>query len=171
MIKATLLLALAATMPISVFAERTLDTKNAKKLEVRHSMIGVRSTLLFYTFSDQQAILTVLIDNQDKTFPVAARVYLFSKTTTDEELGKWVNNQYSDGLFVDPPTPEHNLELPQEVVKVAAHKKIGESASQGPVDGIFEDYEVTLIVNDYAGDSKFKLTGFNDTAKVHVKKQ
>lgn len=169
MIKTTLLLLLAAAMPISAFAERALDSKNAEKLDVRHSMMGYRSTLIFYTFADQQAILTVLIDNKDETFPVTATVHLFNKTTTKEDLGKWVNNQHSDGLFVDPPEPELNHELPKDAVKVTAHKKTGESEGPGPQGGTFSDYAVTFTINDLSVDSKFKLIGFTDTAKVHVK--
>ena len=35
---------------------RKLDVKNAEKKEVRHSMIGPRNTLIFYTFKEHQAI-------------------------------------------------------------------------------------------------------------------
>lgn len=170
MIKATLLLLLAAAMPISALAERTLDSKNAQKLDVRHSMMGYRSTLIFYTFADQQAILTVLIDNKDETFPVTATVHLFDKTTSEEALGKWINNQHSDGIFVDPPTPEQSMELPKDAAKVTANKKTGESEGPGPQGGTFSDYEVTFTINELSVDSKFKLTGFTGTANVHVKK-
>lgn len=169
MIKATLLLLLAAAMPVSVFAERTLDPEKSEKLEIRHSMMGYRSTLIFYTFADQQTVLTVHIDNRDATFPLTATVHLFSKTTTGEDLGKWINNQHSDGLFVDPPTPEHNLELPKDAAKVTAHKKTGESESPGPHGGTFGDFEVTFTIEDHGVDSRYKLTGFTGTAKVHVK--
>ena len=56
-----------------VVADRILDGKKAQKLEVRHSMIGLRNTLLFYTFKDQQAILTLSIGNTDVTFPVTGK--------------------------------------------------------------------------------------------------
>ncbi len=168
MIKASLLLLLAAAMPITAFAERALDTKKAEKLAVRDSMMGYRSTLLFYTFTDQQAILTVLIDNKDETFPVTATVHLFNEKTSKEALDKWVNNQHSDGLFVGAPEPESSLELPKDAVKVTAKKKTGES--DGHQGGTFNDYEVTFTIKDHTAESKFKLTGFTDTAKVHVKK-
>ena len=45
-------------------AERKLSVKDAEKIQIRHSMIGARDTLLFYTFADQKAVLLLKIDNQ-----------------------------------------------------------------------------------------------------------
>ena len=58
------------------------------KLEVRHSQIGYRSTLLFYTFKKQHAVLKLQIGNRDKTFPITATVYRFADGVTEEGLKK-----------------------------------------------------------------------------------
>jgi hypothetical protein len=151
-----------------VAADRILDGKKAQKLEIRHSMIGFRNTLLFYTFKDQQAVLTLSIGNTDETFPVKGKLHLFDPATTEEGLKKWVNNQHSDGLFPDIPTPIFTGKLPEGSCTVTSHKQTG--TSKNPTSpATFKNYEVKLSVKEHAIDKKAKLSAFTDTAKVHVK--
>ena len=170
MIKATSLFLLLAIIANPLYADRILDGKKAKKLEVRHSMIGYRNTLLFYTFKDQQAILTLSIGNTDETFPVTGKIHLFDDATTDEGLTKWINNQHSDALFPDVPTPIFTGELPEGSCKVTSHKQTGTSENPSPISpATFKNYEVKLSVKEHAIDKKVKLSAFTDTALVHVK--
>jgi hypothetical protein len=152
----------------SAAADRILDGKKAQKLEVRHSMIGFRNTLLFYTFKDHQAILTLSIGNTDETFPVKGKVHLFDDATTEEGLKKWINNQHSDGLFPDVPMPIFTRELPEGSCKVTSHKHTGTSESPTSPE-TFKNYEVKLSVKECVIDKKVKLSTFTDTALVHVK--
>ncbi len=147
---------------------KILDGKKARKLEVRHSMLGFRNTLRFYTFKDQQAILVLSIGNKDETFPVTGKVHLFPDATTGEELKNWINNQHSDALFPDIPEPTFTGELPKGTCKVTSHKQTGLSKNPGPGKGAFKDFKVELSVKAYALDKKFKLPAFTDTARVHV---
>ena len=48
----TAALLLAALLPLTA-AEPELAFKEAKKEQVRHSMMGMRDTLLFYTFAEK----------------------------------------------------------------------------------------------------------------------
>lgn len=153
-----------------VVADRILDRKKAQRREVRHSMIGFRNTLLFYTFKDQQAVLTLSIGNTDETFPVKGKIHLFDAATTEEGLKKWVNNQHSDGLFPDVPTPVFTGELPGGSCRVTSHKQTGTSPNPTSPD-TFKNYEVTLSVKEHAIDTKVKLSAFTDTATVHVKSE
>ena len=151
-----------------VVADRILDGKKAQKLEVRDSMIGFRNTLLFYTFKDQQAILTLSIGNTDETFPVQGKIHLFDDATTEEGLSKWINNQHSDGLFPDVPQPIFTGELPEGSCTVTSHKQTG--TSENPTSpATFKNYEVKLSVKEHAIDKKVKLSAFTDTALVHVR--
>jgi hypothetical protein len=154
--------------PPPVVSDRILDGKKAQRLEVRHSMIGFRNTLLFYTFKDQQAVLTLSIGNTDETFPVKGKLHLFDDATTEEGLKKWVNNQHSDGLFPDIPTPMFTGGLPVGSCRVTSHKQTGTSPNPTSPD-TFKNYEVTLSVKEHAIDKKVKLSAFTDTATVHVK--
>jgi hypothetical protein len=151
-------------------ADRVLDSAKAQKREVRHSMIGFRNTLLFYAFKDQQAVLTLSIGNKDETFPVKGRLYLFDDATTEEGLNKWINNQHSDGLYPDVPSPIVTEELPEETCKVTSHKQTGTSENPTSPE-IYKNYEVELSVKEHVVDKKAKLSAFTDTATVHVKSE
>ena len=47
-----------------------------EKLEIRHSMLGYRDTLIFYSFKEQRAILVLGINNKDETFSVTGKIHL-----------------------------------------------------------------------------------------------
>jgi hypothetical protein len=146
---------------------RILDGEKAEKIEIRHSMIGFRNTLLFYTFKDQQAVLVLSIGNKDDTFPVTGKIHLFDEAATGESLKKWINNQHSDGLFADAPTPVFTEDLPKGVCKVTSQKQTGMSKSPtGPI--MFKNYEVKFSVKPHTIGKKCKLSEFTGTAQVHV---
>lgn len=160
-----LFLALAAG---PLLADRTLEPKRAEKLEVRHSLLGFRNTLLFYTFKDQRAILTLSIGNKDETFPITGEIHLFDQATTVEGLRKWINNQHSDGLFPDIPAPVFSGPLPDGTCKVISHKLSG--TSKNPTNPeIFKNYEVTFSLKQHAVDGKYKLSALTDSARVHIR--
>ncbi|MDG2126117.1 MAG: hypothetical protein P8J87_20620 [Verrucomicrobiales bacterium] len=152
-------------------ADRKLDGKKAEKLEVRHSMLGFRNTLRFYTFKDQQAVLVLSIGNKDETFPVTGKVFLFPEVTTAKELEKWINNQHSDAIYPDIPKPAFTAELPKGYCKVTSHQQKGTSENPGPGKTTFKNFTVELAVKAHAIDKKFKLPAFTDTAIVHVASQ
>ena len=143
-----------------------LDVKNAQKREIRHGQIGPRSTLLFYTFKNEKAVLKIQINNTDKNFPVNATVYLFDKNVTEDGLKKWLNNQHSDGLFPNVPNPSNTVKVPAKVFKIVSKKMTGKSKERF---GNFENYDVKLKVEDYTDNISIKLTGFTVDTKVHLK--
>ena len=158
------------TVEPPVAADRILDGKKAEKLEVRHSMLGFRNTLLFYTFKDEKTIVTLSIGNTDETFPVKGKIHLFDVATTEEDLKKWINNQHSDGLFPEVPTPTFTGELPEGTCSVTSHKQTGTSENPSPISpATFKNYEVKLSMKEHAIDKKVKLSAFTDTASAHVK--
>ena len=154
----------AADMPVL-----DVSAANVKKKEVRHSMIGFRDTLIFYTFVDKKAVLRLNIANKDASFPVKGTLYLFESTTTAEGMSKWLNNQYSDGLFPNIPTPALTKFMPDDFASVTAKKKVGQS--DAPVGGgVFDNYDVTVKVRDHQVDERVKIKGFSVDTKVHVKR-
>ncbi|MEZ5329978.1 MAG: hypothetical protein R3F19_33445 [Verrucomicrobiales bacterium] len=169
LIKAVIAVMVLAIVSTPLHANRILDGKKAEKVEVRHSMLGFRDTLLFYTFKGQQAILVLSIDNKDETFPVTGKVFLFDEKTTDGALKKWINNQHSDGLFPDIPEPSSSVELPKGTCKVITHKETGATKNPGGDPSTFKNYQVKFSIGKFSVDKKFKLTEFTDSAEVHVK--
>ncbi len=149
-------------------AERTLKIDNAKKLEVRHSMIGYRDTLLFYTFGSQKAVLRLHIENKTEPFKVTGIVYLFAPETSEEDLEKWLNNQHSDGLFPDIPEPVQTVKLPEKTCSVIASEDLGEKKQEHSGER-FRDYKVKLSVKAHEAKGIFKLQKFEDVTGVYVK--
>ncbi|MGL4399493.1 MAG: hypothetical protein ACRCXD_06470, partial [Luteolibacter sp.] len=142
--------------------------KDAKKEQVRHSMIGPRDTLIFYTFAEKAAVLVLRIDNTAAALPVSATVQLFAPGTTAEALGKWVNNQHSDGLFPDAPEPTATVKLPDGTCTVTAREVTGKE-KQALNEDVFADYKVKLTVREHREPGKFHLPAFADEANVFVK--
>lgn len=163
------------TLPLVAFlcgslhaAEPELVFKDAKKEQVRHSMLGIRDTLLFYTFAEKCAVLVLRIDNKSAPLPVAATVHLFAPSTPAEDLGKWVNNQHSDGLFPDVPAPVTTIKLPDGTATVTAREKVGQE-KQTLNEDVFADYKVKLTVKEHREAGKFHLPAFEDQVNVFVK--
>jgi len=148
--------------------ERKLDFTNATRIEIRHSMVGMRNTLLFYTFADQKTVLRLLIDNQDTTFPVNGQILVFADATTDEGISNWINNQHSCGLHPDVPEPILTEPLPAGQCRVTAHKALDKEKSPSSED-MFMNYEVNLAMKAYELEGKVTLSAFTDKAKVYVK--
>ena len=166
--KTTIILLFLAALVAPLHAGPDLDGKKAEKLEVRHSMLGFRDTLLFYTFKGQRAILQLSISNKDESFAMTGKVHLFDGAATEEGLGKWINNQHSDGLFADIPEPIFSGDLPKGSCKVTSHKLLGTSKNPGPTGGSFKEHEVKFSISAHEVAGKFKLAAFTDTARVHI---
>lgn len=147
--------------------ERELAFKDAKKEQVRHSMIGPRDTLLFYSLAEQAAVLVVNISSK-APLSATATIHLFAPGTKAEALGKWVNNQHSCGLFPDVPEPILSSKLPEDTCAVTARELVGrENSPQG--EDVFADYKVKFTVKEHRVEGKYSLAAFGDEAGVFVK--
>jgi len=164
-----ILLTLLATILAAAAAEPLVldaSNKSVKKFTTSASMIGTRNTLLFYTFTEQKMILRVIIDNKDTQFPITATVYKFAADASEESLEKWINNQHSDGLFIDAAEPVENHPLPVDACSVISNKLIDRTAHH---NGEHENYEVKFRIGDFSKKGVFELKKFEGEAKVHVK--
>ena len=148
-------------------AERELVFKAAKKEQIRHSMIGIRDTMVFYTLADQQAVLVLNIKHKDAKLIASGFVYLFATAVTAEGISNWINNQHSDGLFPDVPEPILISKLPDESCSISERKLIGK-LSQELDNKDFADYEVKIVIKEYEVEGKFHLPAFEDVANVYL---
>jgi hypothetical protein len=149
-------------------AEPKLAIKNAKKEQVRHSMVGPRNTLVFYTFAAQKAVLVIQIDNKDSTMTVSGTLHIFDPAASEESLGKWVNNQHSDALFVDPATPARSHKLPDGTFTITERKRVSRE-KHPPGNEVFSDYQVKITAKEHRVEGKYLLPAFTDEANVFVK--
>ncbi|MEE2990447.1 MAG: hypothetical protein VX715_07520 [Planctomycetota bacterium] len=159
---------LLAVLTNSALAGQMLDARGTQvqKLEVSSSLGGFRNTLIFYTFQDQKAVLKIVIDNKSTKFPVAATLYTFAENVTEEGLKKWLNNQHSDGLFVDVPEPTANHKIAAGSCKTLSHKFIDQAKSPF---GKYDNYSVAFQIRRVAKTGKFRVKDFTDKATVHLK--
>jgi hypothetical protein len=150
-------------------AETTIDpkAKTTTKQQVVDSMTGYRDTLLFYTFAAEKAVLVVRIDNKSEKFPMTGKLYLFAKETTAEDLGKWINNQHSCGLFPDVPKPVTTHVIPAASCLLVSQKKV--EAIKDEQMGSFNRYDVEFKVEKISAFGEIKIKDFTDTAGVFIK--
>ena len=99
-------------------------------------------------------------------FPLAATLYTFADDVNEEGLKKWLNNQHSDGLFVDVPDPTATHKIPAGSCKTLSHKLIDQAKSPF---GTFDNYSVVFKVSRVAKTGKFRVKDFTDKATVHLK--
>ncbi len=149
-------------------AGQMLDARGTQvhKLEVSSSLGGFRNTLIFYTFQEQKAVLKVVIDNKSMKFPLAATLYTFADDVNEEGLKKWLNNQHSDGLFVDVPEPTATHKIAAGSCKMVSHKLIDQTKSPF---GTFDNYSVVFKIRRVARTGQFRVKDFSDKATVHLK--
>ncbi|MFM8289735.1 MAG: hypothetical protein ACKOGA_23850 [Planctomycetaceae bacterium] len=162
-------LILLATFATSVTAgEPTLlDLKGKKvqRLEVSASLIGYTSTKVFYTLGDHRVVVAIQVDNTQKGFPVTGTVYQFAKDVTQEDLGKWLNNQHSDALFPEVPEPQVTVKLPAESCRTLASQRLGQKQVGNTT---YDEYRVEIKLAEAKVNEQFRLQEFKDTLKVFV---
>jgi len=124
-----------------------------------------RSTLLMYHFVDQQAVLTMEFDNTASDFPAAAEVHLFEQTVPVEHIERWINNQYSDGLYLSPATPTRSIELNDPGITITS--SVFEESREGNAGDSYDKYGIEFSVDNYLEQGAFMLNGFSDQADVY----
>ena len=172
----TLIALLACALIGATASARDLDVAapNVKKQEIRHGQIGPRDTGIFYTFGDQDAVLQLNIKHAEGKFVLSGKMQLFKEGTGAKGMGKWVNNQYSCGLYPDVPKPT-TVALPADACTVLESKLIGVKAGGGgrvqldpAVAPKFEDHSLKVQVSDLKMDG-FRLKGFTLDTGAYVK--
>ena len=161
-----LLAILACLLPLH--AETTLDAgaKGVKKTVVTDSMLGYRDTLVFYVFGEANAVLEIRIGNENLDFPVSAKLHTFADGTDAEAIGKWINNQHSDGLFIDAAKPEATHAIPAASCVTGKHDFMEQAESH---NGKFSKHSVTFRIKDVPPLGGFTLKDFTDQVNVFVK--
>lgn len=167
-LQASLMVFTCAVCACSTQAAEPLDPgeEKTKKTEITTSLIGPRDTLIFYHFENARAVLVVQIGNKDVTFPVSAKLHTFDQKSGD--IGKWINNQYSDALFADAPEPVAIHKIPSLSCSSDAHEATGQSQEEG---GKFTRYSVTFSIKNVPELGGFKLKNLTDNARVFVKSE
>ena len=147
-----------------------LDVKGdgVKRIEANQTQIGFSSSRIFYTLGGQSVVVVMHIDNESEKFPVAGKVYQFAKGVTADDLGKWVNNQHSDGLFPEIPEPVAVHQLKADSIKTLSSKRIGQE--KGGFQGeTYDKYTVEFEASTVELTKNLRLKTFKDAATVYRK--
>lgn len=142
---------------------------NVTKNEIRHGQVGPRDTIIFYTFGDEAAVLQLNIKKEGGKFVVSGKMQLFAEGTNAGQMGRWINNQHSCGLFPDVPEPKASVALAAESCTVLESKikdggKIGNELNADR----FDEYALKIKIADVEGKG-FKLKGFTADTSTFVK--
>ena len=146
----------------------TLNVANAKKKVVSDYMLGLGPTHVFYSFVNEDSVLSVKIDNTGKTFPLTAEVVRFDDGSGEEVLNKWINNQHSDAMYlVREPVLRKALDPSCcAVLSSDESERILRSRLNEKVKYVV--FDVELSIKQLSQKGQFKLEGFSDVLKVYV---
>jgi hypothetical protein len=154
----------AAAAPNAQAAARPLNTEGARMFEVRNYRTGPGRTQVFMVVAEQQAVVKLVIDDTN----TAGSVTLFAPETTEEAIGKWINNQHSCALYGDAPRPVFTGKLPDDACTILNTQKIGELAATID-DTPHHDYLVKLAVKAHEEPFQYTLEAFEVETKVYLK--
>lgn len=144
-----------------------IDVKapGVRKFEAAQSQIGYSSTKVFYTVAARKLVVLIHLDNEKKGFPITGSVYKFADNETAESLDKWLNNQYSDALFVDAAKPVATYKLAAEACQTIESKRVGrEEAGLG----VYDKYAVQFSVKASKVADGLQLLEFKDATSVYA---
>ncbi len=124
-----------------------------------------RNTLLFYHFVDQRAVLTIDIGNKTTDFPTEGMIHLFELSASSQDIERWINNQHSDGLYVNPASPIQSVAVGESAVAITSSAYI--ESKSGYWGDEYEKYRLDFTVGNQAGNGYF-LNSFSDHADVYL---
>jgi hypothetical protein len=169
--KSLLLFSACALIFSSLASARDLNVAGDKvtKNEIRYGLIGPRDTIIFYTFADAAAVLQLNIKHEAGKFTMSGKMQLFAEGTNAEQMGKWINNQHSCGIFPDVPEPKASVALAADACTILENKiKEGDKIPAGPTGDKFDDYALKFKITDIEATG-FKLKGFTGDTSAFVK--
>lgn len=130
------------------------------------------STVRFYHFTEQNAVLMLTFPNDDTSFEMIGTLYLFSDSATAESIRLWINNQTSDGLYSGVAEPVSDISMATNQYTILSTDYIGSTTAYG-WDGTgpgynFDNYSVDFQLETMSQPGSFQLPGFAGNVTVHV---
>jgi len=125
-----------------------------------------RSTLQFYHFEENNAVLLIEFDNQTRDFNRTVRLMLFEATATSESIAKWINNQHSDGLYIDPAVPLATHDLVPDSVSITSSAFV--ERLFGELGDEYEETRIHFTLSNLSKPGSYFLNGFADQSVVYL---
>lgn len=134
-----------------------------------------RSTLQFYHFEENNAVLLVEFDNQTRDYNRTVSLILFEVTATVESITKWINNQHSDGLYFDSAVPLVTYDLPSDSVSITSaafvERLVGGLEDENSLEIEHEKIRIHFSVSNLSEPGSYLLNGFADQSVVYFQIQ
>ena len=127
-----------------------------------------RDTLIFHHFRDQRAVLVINFDNQSLPSDGTAEVVLFDPAESPKLVDQWINNQHSDGLYINIAQPLKTHTLDSDAVTVTAAQQTG--TASGDAGDSYDSYRIEFTVSDQSLNNEFFLNGFSADTVLHVQR-
>lgn len=141
------------------------DSVEVDRVDQYFSMNIYGWTQHFYHFVDDNAVLRVIIKD-DSLHTSVAKVILFEENATPDDLEIWINNQVSDAIFLYEPTPTFEYQLTENEFSVTRLRYI--DSATGWNGDEWDNYSVSIQVNEVLQGGQFFLEAFEDSATAHV---
>lgn len=123
-------------------------------------------TQKFYVLADQNAVVRILIDNETDEFNTTVTIYLFDLSLHSDDINKWLNNQYSDGLYSDAPIPTGVYELSANQYSINSYRFIDHTIEEFGDE--YDNYDLEIHVDDASAEGAYTLKAFVANTVVHV---
>jgi hypothetical protein len=123
-------------------------------------------TLKLYNIQDQKTVIKIQISNESDSFEASVVVYVFDRSLEREEIGKWLNNQYSDGIFSDAPIPIGTYKLSEDQYSINSYSLINHTVESYGDE--YDNYDIELYVGNVSEDGVYYLNSFISEVVVHV---
>ena len=123
-------------------------------------------TLKLYNIQGQKAVIKIRINNESDDFDTSVVVYVFDSSLEGEKIKKWLNNQYSDGVFSDAPIPIGTYRLSADQYSINSYSLINHTVESYGDE--YDNYDIELYVDNVFEDEVYYLKSFISEVIVHV---
>jgi hypothetical protein len=154
---------------IEVHRELDVSGKNVAVLDIDRYFSRYRygSTLKIYHLKNENTVIMLHISNETTDFDTTAVVNIFKESVTNEAIERWINNQHSDGQYVDVPQPIGVYTLPEENLSVISHHLVDHSVEEFGDE--YDNYVVEIYVDNSSEEGVYALNSFVAEINVHIR--
>ncbi len=110
----------------------------------------------------QSMVVQVIIPS---TNSIRGTVHIFSPDDY-QDVNRWINNQHSDAIFIDPPTPLSYEIAPENITIIRSNFLSTISGSGGDE---YEEYEVEYFIESHSVTDSVEFVRFYHDTRVYIR--
>lgn len=156
----------------------TTPIESPRELDVADENVSIREVVSYfslhrygvtqkiYHLKNKNAAIIIWIDNKSTDFEPRVTIYLFDVDVSEQSIGSWINNQYSDGIYPDAPEPLSSYKLAEDYYSVTSYSFIGQEVGEHGDE--YDSYSLEIFVDNVSEVDAFYLLSFVAETVVHV---